>query len=294
MKHIYIGGAGRSGTTMLGSCMMSIPGAVATPESHFKFALLDNPEEKIVDPKFLLWQVDGPVCKDDYRLALEELVVAHAKKIYPDVQNVEYWVDHTPANVLYGRELLESVPDAVFIHIIRDPRAVYSSVRDLDWGGRTPFWVASTWLKSVSAGLALERSYPSRVFTLRYEEFVRDPDVSFMDICQKLGLPSSPLSFSNYKVPAYTQHQHRKVGAAPSSSSVDAWKKSVSERDVSVIESVCRPVMALLGYTPQSEIVYGSLPLRDAALDIAKEILTRYSKAFRYKRRLRTALKQSR
>ena len=46
----------------------------------------------------------------------------------------KYWVDHTPVNLKFFMHLVKHYERAKFIHIVRDGRAVASSVIPLEWG----------------------------------------------------------------------------------------------------------------------------------------------------------------
>src|SRR5579872_889601 len=48
-------------------------------------------------------------------------------------QDVPRWADCTPEHVLYLRRIKKSIPDAIFVHLIRDGRDVALSYAKQDW-----------------------------------------------------------------------------------------------------------------------------------------------------------------
>src|SRR5258708_10010428 len=54
-------------------------------------------------------------------------------------QNVPRWADCTPEHLLYMQEIKQQVPDALFIHIIRDARDVALSYVKQGWSHPLPW-----------------------------------------------------------------------------------------------------------------------------------------------------------
>ena len=55
------------------------------------------------------------------------------------VQGVERWADCTPDHLLYMREIKREIPDALFVHIIRDGRDVALSYAKQGWAYPFPW-----------------------------------------------------------------------------------------------------------------------------------------------------------
>lgn len=98
-------------------------------------------------------------------------------------QSVSRWAECTPENILYIDEIKKSIPDALFVHIVRDGRDVARSLAAQGWIAPRQSGHESTRL--VHAGLywewmvgrgrrSLERWTADR-YEVRYEALVRSP-----------------------------------------------------------------------------------------------------------------------
>lgn len=269
---MFVGGCDRSGTTLLGSLLGSCEGCLATPESQFKAELapyregggrdgggqLDDPDRAVrTHWRFRLWNVpyrDRDTPSRDLRQAVLRAVDDYAAA--HDRPAPTRWIDHTPNNLRHAPLLQTWFPEARFVHVVRDPRAVAASVLPLDWGPNTPERAAQWWLRQVAPCLAAElRLGPERIVRVRFEELVRSPGTTLPRLASFLDLPDLGSSDvpNGFRPPAYTGAQHRRVGGALDPSRSDAYRERLSERAIELIESVAGPTMRLLGYTPDGD-----------------------------------------
>src|SRR4030095_1909271 len=89
--------------------------------------------------RFRIWEFDlggrrpeRDTVKPTFRAAIEWLVRQYAESV--DRAGARIWVEQDPGNVVHIWKLLQHFPDAKFIHIVRDGRAVAASMLPLDWG----------------------------------------------------------------------------------------------------------------------------------------------------------------
>jgi hypothetical protein len=269
---VFIGGCGRSGTTLLGSILGAHGDCLCVPESPFKTDILRFYDPATTDSRrmlaailetrrFKLWGLDSAVLArslDDttqtYPAALLWLVAKYGECV--GKPSPRFWIDHTPANVRYAVTLSELFPTAKFIHIVRDGRGVASSILPLDWGPNTIDGVAQWWTESVAYGLAAESwGGDQRIMRVRYEDVVLDFESTVKTLCSYLGLKYQPamLKADGFKVPGYTTRQHSLVGCVPQPSRVNAWEQSLTERQVEIFEAIAGELLRYLGY----ELKYG-------------------------------------
>jgi hypothetical protein len=185
---------------------------------------------------------------------MSRLAQAFARKHgRPDAR---FWVDHTPANIMHARTVLELFPESSLIHLVRDPRAVAASVLPLDWGPASAREAAGWWLTRVAAGLAAESAYPGRVHRVHYEDVVGDPGPALERLVTALALPPDDGSADRGpQVPTYTRAQHRLVSQPPDAERISAWRSALSPRQIETIEAEVGDTLALLGYEPLSAAV---------------------------------------
>jgi hypothetical protein len=141
---------------------------------------------------------------------VEGIVNEYGKKVGKPTPQV--WLDHTPQNIRHTQTLLDLFPEARMIHIVRDGRAVASSLMRVDWGPNEVQEAAHFWVESLAHGFAAELLFgPERVMRVRYEDLVQDPGSTLKRLCPRLdiryeletsrGLVSKPPATRNRIIP---------------------------------------------------------------------------------------------
>jgi len=132
------------------------------------------------------------------------------KQVYelllPKPKGYVVWGEKSVGNIFYIRELHQLYPDAVFVHIIRDPRAALLSHYRKRYAGCAdalpPFDVDSIrffvhgallWNQWYNAAERASRSLGGRiVLQVGYRELVTNPEKQLTDICRAVGLKFEP------------------------------------------------------------------------------------------------------
>lgn len=270
--HLFIGGCSRSGTTLLGAMLGAHPDLICTPESQFKSDLMRRfkPNKHDVEPlvlldhltkhwRYKLWQVtDSPEALAGLangRSFGDQLnAISHAYARNQGKPNATTWVDHTPENVSYANSFLSIFPDAKFVHIVRDGRAVASSVLPLDWGPNSIIKAARWWVRMTSYGLAAESSLrPDQIIRINYEELVAQPEPTMRRLCDFMGISFAPamLDATGFIPPAYTTRQHQLVGRKPNPAMLTRWRDRLTPRQIELFEHQARDFLEHLGYAPE-------------------------------------------
>ena len=264
---VFIGGASRSGTTLLGTMLGSSCDAVAVPEARFKWTLLasmkDGSDSVVLpsairqlsaDWKFGQWRIALPAASETageearYGDLLRCLARQYAERVgKPDARA---WVDHTPGNVKYMARLGRVLPDARFVHLIRDGRAVASSLLPLDWGPNDVFEAAHLWMAKVGMGLAACSALGDRAMSVRYEDLVYEPHATLKQLCGFLGLTydDGMVARRDFELPGYTAEQHALVTGLPDPSRAERWRTLLSSKQVEAFEYLTGDMLAYLGY----------------------------------------------
>ena len=102
----------------------------------------------------------------------------------------ECWIEMTPPNARAAADLLRLFPDMRLIHSVRDGRDVACSVAPLHWGPTTPEEALNWWADSLEVAFAAcELLPPDRILTVRLEKLVgQDREAELARICAFLGL----------------------------------------------------------------------------------------------------------
>lgn len=167
---ILLGGCGRSGTTLLLSILAAHPHIAAIPHETALFA-------RLAKKRF-------PGLRHRVMVARAQLLLAR-EDIGPLAHR---WCEKTPRNVRALPRLLRHFGSEVrFVHLVRDGRDLITSRHPRHDG---PYVPVERWVRDVSAGLRF-RDDP-RVYTLRYEDLVKDTDTALGSLLEWLGEPFAP------------------------------------------------------------------------------------------------------
>jgi disulfide oxidoreductase YuzD len=143
------------------------------------------------------------------------------------------WFDKTPQNIYGAMLAATTMPRAKFVHIVRDPRNVVASLRI----GRIVkveglVGACNYWNEAVSIVAGLKRAYPSRVFELRYEDFVNEPMKELSQLLAFLNEPFEPQWFTKVNT---RNSDHTDEGV-------------LKEEEMSTVRKLCSPGMIRYGY----------------------------------------------
>lgn len=124
------------------------------------------------------------------------------KFLYPVAQknNCSFVSEKTPWNVLVFNDLIEILPEAKFIYVIRYPHAVIASMinvakRAKSKKGRSPDFTQSIslacyYFESVLKLIhRLDKKYPGKILTLKYEKLLEEPLAEINRLCSFIGVP---------------------------------------------------------------------------------------------------------
>lgn len=269
MRPIFIGGCPRSGTTLLGTVLGAHPECCPVPEAQFKVEALSglapdadrarawrSLERVLRSHRFHGWKPAVQRVDRDTRDSAgsyAELIglLARAYADWAGKPEATNWIDDTPSNKNFFPTLFRLFPDARAIHIVRDGRAVASSVMKRDWGPNTVWTAALWWVGHLSFGLAAEQGLPdSRIRRIRYEDLVRRPAETLRELCGWLGLEYSDrmLDSRHYTVDSRSATFNPLTRSAPRDDRAEAWRKELSARQVEIFEATSREMLAYLGY----------------------------------------------
>jgi len=180
-KIIFLIGAPRSGTTWLQAMLASHPCVSTGPETHFFEGI-----KSFVDSYYFKHpRPDGLqeyMTEDEFFGAIAHFFHKVISKMPEPTDEPKFFLEKTPQHSMFLDIINKCFPEAYFIHIIRDPRNVVSSIlrASKTWGkGYFPksVLVASLlWKKCVlSAKEFFLSSKNTRYFEIKYEDLRNNP-----------------------------------------------------------------------------------------------------------------------
>ena len=247
---IFIGGLHRSGTTLMRRLLDSHPHIACGDESNL---FRDNELEHIYTYLRTIWArgLDPSYEFDPSRVDQVMAGLIHAVVMpYCQKQGKPRWAEKTPKNILYIDTLFALFPAAQFIHMIRDPRDAFCSVRERAakttprWATKTPGRTAAEWCRGIHSGLAW-RERPERYREVRYEELVTQPEATLRSLFAFLGEPWAASVLENH--PLF-------------STSVGRWRSELSAAEVAEMEAVAGETMCALGYPLSTTSLSNPMP----------------------------------
>jgi len=174
-------------------------------------------------------------------------------------QQAQRWAVYDPDNVLHVERVKHDIPNALFVHIIRDGRDIALSLKKM--GGFTPLpWdrnqteslVATSlyWEWMVHQGRAHGRKFPADYIEIRYEDLITDPrktlgglggfldhDLDY-DRIQRAGLGRLSETNSSF----------REEGEKEKLNPLGRWKERLAHADVAAIEGTVGECLQENGY----------------------------------------------
>lgn len=151
------------------------------------------------------------------------------------------WGGKTPDYSIHAAALHQLLPDAKFIHIIRDGRDVALSLFHLAWGPKDAMLAARHWQERVQAALAFGRSVgPAAYFELRYEHLVQYPEQEFERLIRFIAYEGN--------LEEVVSRFRREIGDTVKRDNFDKWKKQMPRRQIRVFEQLAGGTLQTLGY----------------------------------------------
>jgi len=279
----FIVGTGRCGTTLLRMMLDAHPDLAIPPETHFIPALaraFQDPSQHLDDflefvASFHTWQ-DFGLSVGVLREALsstEPFSLTHALRafyrLYAEKFGKPRWGDKTPIYFADMALVQRVMPEARFIHLIRDGRDVALSIKDLWFGPNSLHEVAGWWVSRINQARSQIHELHWYI-EVRYEDLVRDTVNVLQRICTFIDVPWNPvmLDYHTRAVERLAELQHDawthdrsrllraedRVGIfslvrqPPQTDRLERWRTEMTATDREGFEDVAGALLHELGY----------------------------------------------
>lgn len=285
---VFVVGSPRSGTTLLRMMLDSHSQLAIPPETGFiPHALRWMPGTNTNRPsafceKLINFPSNAPAWLD-YGISRSELfsglqalapfrldeAIRCFYKLYAARFGKTRWGDKTPHYGLYAPAIQQILPEACFVHIIRDGRDVALSLRNLWFAPGTDMSrLARLWCRDVR--LTRKRSARCRRYIeIRYESLVREPEREIRRVCEFIELDYDPAMMRYHEraperlgehtarirkdgrtlaTVAVRLEQQKLAAHPPDTSRISRWKTEMDAHERTEYEAVAGPLLAALGY----------------------------------------------
>jgi hypothetical protein len=196
--------------------------------------------------------------KEDIRENISRHIKVRYGKNLDDLMSAEgksVWGLKDPELTHYLTDLKSFLPEARFILITRDPRAVVNSYMENKWGlGTNAYTGAMRWRDEILTQLAFEAELPREVLRIRYEDLVVNQQATLETVCQFIDAPfdDAMLAFDQQKSFIREGRENANIAGALDESLTRKWKDKLSSHEIAVVDSICREVMVRVGYKPET------------------------------------------
>ena len=280
----FIVGVGRSGTTLLRLMLDAHPQLAIGPETGFAPEVVRACRSRGVTASELMALLREQRSWGDFDLDEAELerrigaerrleagtVLRAFYGLYAEQQGKPRWGDKTPAYVRRMPMIQRALPEARFIHVIRDGRDVaLSRAKRTMRRAATPQRAAETWRKRILKA----RGQASRLhgyIEVRYEDLVTDTEATLRRVTELVQLDWDDAMLRYYeRAPERLEEISRDLPAKgtkasrpgseraaahalakepPKPERVAAWREQMSEADRASYEAVAGELLSELGY----------------------------------------------
>jgi hypothetical protein len=281
----FIVGVGRSGTTMLRLMLDAHPELTIPPETHFVPDLIDAIEagatpEQAVEVMTAVRQWGDLHTEPEEVLArwreLDSFEAGPALRSFYEIFSARRgkprYGEKTPAYVRNMIKIEGVLPEARFIHVIRDGRDVALSRWKRTLGDKDPApaaQVAETWQRRIRRAQR-HGGKVDHYLELRYEDLVTDTEPNLRRICEFLELEWDPVILRYYEHAAERMAEmardlpatdgkptrpgeermqaHAMTQKPPDPSAMYRWKEKMSPEDVAAFDVAAGELLSELGY----------------------------------------------
>jgi hypothetical protein len=270
MKHVFIIGYPRSGTTWMLALLAHQRGVVGLQQGALFHTLAPLKAwwgSRGGHGKRVLFRRSGE--DDEQRLYVGDLLTdadhativgALVDDVFRSVANAaggaEILVEQTPENLELAEDILAVLPDAYFLHIVRDPRSIYCSQRSADatWaaGGfrSNPTTVARGWAGYMARSEALARK-TDRYLEVKYEALLENGPEELSKVHAWLGLAADEetcrRALANCSLSRLRESKLGPAGFFRMGESA-GWREEASRSQIGNIEFIAGREMTAKGY----------------------------------------------
>lgn len=175
------------------------------------------------------------------------------------------WIEKTPQHTYFIDTIKETLPGALFVEIVRDPRDVLASKKRYKEVIATsqkfsqeerayqavqrvydPFWDALAWRMAARAVRQAEVRWPDSLFTVRYEGLIAAPEETLRAVCDFLALPfdAALLDVKWVSTGEGVRQDVRGFQTDP----LGRWRSALRPAEVSIAQTLTAPYMRAFSY----------------------------------------------
>jgi len=271
MDPIFVVGVQRSGTTMLRLMLNAHPHIAIPFESDFipKFHCRLGEYGDLQTPGHVARLLDdisaqafvkrGGLIRDRQAILARRpdsyaSLVASIYEVYAVTEGKRRWGDKDPDNTIKMDIIWRLFPGCQFVHIVRDGRAVATSLRKLGWGSKNLLALARDWSWRVMLAHKMGMMIGPRHYAeIHYEDLVKSSKQVLRQVCAFLDEPFDDGMLDYHKqaqtvMPSDSLKYHQSSVCAPDSGKIDSWHREMTLADRALFDEVAGETLEAFGY----------------------------------------------
>ena len=261
MQLILVGGAQRSGTTLLQTLLVNALQSPNLPEAHILSDILAayKRAKEFGNKTGYFYATD-----DDLRSFFQSFAERHIADIVAKAKPSAVLVLKDPNFIQVLDEAEDLFPRSVRIVCMRDPRDIAASFVQIGqrqqsaapkpgkYERRDINFISKKILASYQP---LLRGAPPNAVMVRYEAIASDPKASLEALARDAGLK---MHLDGIERPVWLDAEARHEaswvteleGAEASPASIGSFKRVLTGEEVAMVQEICEPIMSQFGYAP--------------------------------------------
>jgi len=279
----FVVGVNRSGTTLLRMMLDAHPELTIPPETHFVPELIETAEDGATNAENLLATITSQREWGDFGLTEEELLARFESLdpltaggalrefygAYAERVGKPRWGEKTPIYVKSMRAIQSALPEARFVHVIRDGRDVALSIRDRATKEHPIDRIAERWVRRITRARAQAKRL-DHYREIRYEALILDTEPTLREVLDFFGLPWDAAVLDYHQRSAERLEEmkrelpdsgkrtalsverrmmtHARTTEKPDPRRVSRWREVMDPADRELFESIAGDLLRELGY----------------------------------------------
>lgn len=174
-----------------------------------------------------------------------------------DKNELEILGDKNPIYSFYTKKLIKIFPDAKFIYITRDYRDNMLSILKRNISMNSVLQIVWQWKRAAKINIKLIEEYPEKFYSVKYEDFVAEPQKHFQAMTDFLGIKyhEEVLDFYNNtdaKNRLYTEkfldNWQKNLFEPITTKNIGLWKAELTENQIKKADAVAGRIADKVGY----------------------------------------------
>jgi hypothetical protein len=175
-------------------------------------------------------------------------------------QNADRWAIYDPDSVLYVPQIKADIPEALFIHIVRDGRDIALSLKKMEGFKPLPWNIGSSrdllptaayWKWMVRSGQEHGRKIPADYIEVRYEDLVLEPRETLATLSRFLDheLDHERIQQAGLGRLRETNSSFREEATNSQVNPIQRWKERLTQEQVAGLEALVGDCLQEHGYS---------------------------------------------